>query len=278
MKCQHCGINFDDEERECPICGARAGSRGRLTTKAKPREIARPAAKPKEKTVLNGKPAKKENKIGKNISAVIVAALVLLRLFPTVMESLVGALENAFESVGDVVIAMPEPAPEPDAAPPAAFETPENGVYFVDENGEPYAMLCNLWGENGAAVTLPSGELLRLYADEYEHYTLQAGDFYEESGWGWAMYTEPNEYSALAEVFPPENYVSFMLCLTYEELVWSGAAEDIAYHEEEGDLWLAVVTTHDGSERYLVDIFGDAEFLFGDVLYLPLEPLEVTTT
>ena len=30
MKCQHCGINFDDSERACPMCGARAGSRGRL--------------------------------------------------------------------------------------------------------------------------------------------------------------------------------------------------------------------------------------------------------
>nr|WP_297172073.1 hypothetical protein [uncultured Agathobaculum sp.] len=30
MKCQHCGINFDESERECPVCGARAGSRGRL--------------------------------------------------------------------------------------------------------------------------------------------------------------------------------------------------------------------------------------------------------
>ena len=31
MKCQHCGVNFDDEERACPICGARAGSRGRMS-------------------------------------------------------------------------------------------------------------------------------------------------------------------------------------------------------------------------------------------------------
>ena len=31
MKCQHCGINFDDGEKTCPVCGARAGSRGRLS-------------------------------------------------------------------------------------------------------------------------------------------------------------------------------------------------------------------------------------------------------
>ena len=31
MKCQHCGIHFDDEERVCPMCGARAGSKGRMT-------------------------------------------------------------------------------------------------------------------------------------------------------------------------------------------------------------------------------------------------------
>ena len=30
MKCQNCGINYLDEDRECPICGARAGVRGRV--------------------------------------------------------------------------------------------------------------------------------------------------------------------------------------------------------------------------------------------------------
>ncbi|MFR4414397.1 MAG: hypothetical protein ACLT4C_03515 [Butyricicoccus sp.] len=42
MKCQHCGIHFDDEERVCPMCGARAGSKGRMTTRT---EMARQAAR-----------------------------------------------------------------------------------------------------------------------------------------------------------------------------------------------------------------------------------------
>lgn len=36
MKCQHCGINFEDGERFCPICGERAGSKGRLSETGKP--------------------------------------------------------------------------------------------------------------------------------------------------------------------------------------------------------------------------------------------------
>ena len=35
MKCQHCGINFEDGERFCPICGERAGSKGRLSETGK---------------------------------------------------------------------------------------------------------------------------------------------------------------------------------------------------------------------------------------------------
>ena len=57
MKCQHCGINFDDGDRECPICGARAGSRGRLSVRrgASFRPHGSAAPKTTEPTILNGK-------------------------------------------------------------------------------------------------------------------------------------------------------------------------------------------------------------------------------
>ena len=42
MKCQHCGIHFDDEERVCPKAGGGAGSKGRMTRRT---EMARQAAR-----------------------------------------------------------------------------------------------------------------------------------------------------------------------------------------------------------------------------------------
>ena len=55
MKCQHCGINFDDGDRECPICGASGGqpgavvggrgalSSGRTGSAAAPKQRSRPS-------------------------------------------------------------------------------------------------------------------------------------------------------------------------------------------------------------------------------------------
>lgn len=46
MKCQHCGIHFDDGERECPLCGARAGRKGRMNESRR----AVPAQSPRRRT------------------------------------------------------------------------------------------------------------------------------------------------------------------------------------------------------------------------------------
>ena len=294
MKCQHCGVNFEDGAKECPICGARAGSSGRLTEQDKPRRSAQarertsaPKSVPKterkpEPTLLNGKPRPKN--AGKNRGC-LIAVFVAIALLGNGIGMIGSALSSAgdhfeqlfdtvrdsafYQSVADVMPSAPEPEP---ALPEPAPEQPENGAYFIDEDGTPYAMLCNLWGEQGATVDLPDGGTLWLYADADENYELRVDDRFYETGAGWAIYEDPTEYQMFPREFTPDVYACFTICLTYDALEWRGAAEDIAAHEEEGDLWLGVAVSHDGSERYLVDLFDEAPFLFGGAPYLPLYP------
>ena len=112
MKCQHCGIHFDDEERVCPMCGARAGSKGRMTRPepkwhGKPRETyteyhptienssSAKTAKSKSRPIKD-KP--KKNRAKGAVIAVIVIAL--LQFVPTliafVMDDLVPEIESSF--------------------------------------------------------------------------------------------------------------------------------------------------------------------------------------
>ena len=90
MKCQHCGINFDDSERVCPICGERAGSRGRLTKATKSVYHTQNHTVNKstvnsntQKTIINGKEKKSsvEEKTKKGIIGVVVIA-VLSQVLP----------------------------------------------------------------------------------------------------------------------------------------------------------------------------------------------------
>ena len=112
MKCQHCGIHFDDEERVCPMCGARAGSKGRMTRPApkwhgKPRETyteyhptienssSAKTAKSKSRPIKD-KPKKNSAK-GAVIAIIVIA---LLQFVPTliafVVDDLVPEIESSF--------------------------------------------------------------------------------------------------------------------------------------------------------------------------------------
>ena len=109
MKCQHCGIHFDDEERVCPMCGARAGSKGRMTRPApkwhgKPRETyteyhptienssSAKTAKSKARPIKD-KPKKNSAK-GVVIAIIVIALLQIVpAIFAFVMDDLVPEIE-----------------------------------------------------------------------------------------------------------------------------------------------------------------------------------------
>ena len=110
MKCQHCGIHFDDEERVCPMCGARAGSKGRMTRTepkwhGKPRETyteyhptienssSAKTAKSKARPIKD-KPKKKRAK-GAVIAIIVIALLQIVpAIFAFVVDDLVPEIEQ----------------------------------------------------------------------------------------------------------------------------------------------------------------------------------------
>ena len=122
MKCQHCGIHFDDEERVCPMCGARAGSKGRMTRPepkwhGKPRETyteyhptienssSVKTAKSKVRPIKD-KPKKNSAK-GVVIAIIVIALLQIVpAIFAFVVDDLVPEIESSFGNA---------PAPEYDS-------------------------------------------------------------------------------------------------------------------------------------------------------------------
>ena len=139
MKCQHCGINFDDGEKTCPVCGARAGSRGRLSEPRKfpfqPKTV-RPKAKERteyesvqseidpeyesvrttaqhqshsheaqpfgRKARPSAKPIRENRVKGSRKAAVVVAAIVfLLNIAPAFIGFVTDRAANLFDTVPD---------------------------------------------------------------------------------------------------------------------------------------------------------------------------------
>lgn len=153
MKCQHCGIHFDDEERVCPMCGARAGSKGRMTRPApkwhgKPRETyteyhptienssSAKTAKSKARPIKD-KPKKKRAK-GAVIAIIVIALLQIVpAIFAFVMDDLVPEIESSFGNA---------PAPEYDSDYSDDYDTDYDSDYAYDT-------LYDVFGDNGITVS-----------------------------------------------------------------------------------------------------------------------------
>lgn len=141
MKCQHCGINFEDGERFCPICGERAGSKGRLSETGKPlfphktvrprvekkteRESVRSAIDPQyesvrttaqhkthshearpigTKAVPSAMPKKSGGAKGsRKAGAIIAAVVVLVNFIPTIISLIEDSTANFPERLPDFV-------------------------------------------------------------------------------------------------------------------------------------------------------------------------------
>lgn len=153
MKCQHCGIHFDDEERVCPMCGARAGSKGRMTRpepkwRGKPRETyteyhptienSSSAKTTKSKSrPIQDKPKKKRAK-GAVIAIIVIALLQIVpAIFAFVMDDLVPEIESSFGN---------SPAAEYDSDYSYDYDTDYDSDYAYDT-------LYDVFGDNGITVS-----------------------------------------------------------------------------------------------------------------------------
>ena len=302
MKCQHCGINYNDEDRECPICGARAGSRGRvgeLEKKAAAWREKQFEAEPTyqqtrtRKTNTRAKKAKpsvkpiRETQKGKGkVAAVVAVAVLLLNLLP----SLIPVAEDLFQSIGDSVNTFEidlgdwgASAPDAEAEDWASYDdgaryyTPgETYEYDPDNFTSVYVRLHDLIGDN-ATATLSDGTTLNLWvdADGGDCYGLSLTDetgVYSEQGYYWSVYNYPEE-QMYDDNYPPEQYDSLALCLTSEDISYNGSLhERYADRLESTDLWLLAYVDRDTGLVTLQDV--ESTGLFGADTFVALASLQ----
>ena len=292
MKCQNCGVNYLDEDRECPICGARAGTRGRVGElekkaaawrehqleenpnyrKARPRAR---KAQPSTKPIRDKKP-------GKGKATAIVAMLVLLvNLLPflgSVLSEVVDNLGGAVSSFTDNFV-WDEAAPDPDiwadTEDGLTYYTPGTTYeYNADDYTYIYVDLYDLFGDYSTG-TLSDGSTVNLWVDEYDNYTLMIQDSagtYDETGYTWCIYNYPEE-GMYDDSYPPDQYDSLTLFLTADETGYDGNQPERYDDRREGaDLWLIVYVDRDTGLITLRD--ADMVGIFGADAFVTLNNLE----
>lgn len=211
MKCPHCFCNYDDSERECPMCGRRAGAAVRRNTKrAEARPIPyRPAGRTGRSTGSTGgrrtggstwrAPAARQKKPRSRVITAVVLAFVLFLVLPLLTEA---ALESGgsgtvwqFSDEGFSFSAKAPEYPAPADGPEPEEETP------LDDEAIP----------SGQYVA--PGVSLRLEPDWTYRLDLEDSDLSEE-GEFYLTYLDPDKDASLyPEEFPPEVYDGYWFLL-----------------------------------------------------------------
>lgn len=272
MKCQHCGIHFDDEERVCPMCGARAGSKGRMTRPApkwhgKPRETyteyhptienssSAKTAKSKARPIKD-KPKKKRAK-GAVIAIIVIALLQIVpAIFAFVMDDLVPEIESSFGNA---------PAPEYNSDYSYDYDTDYDSDYAYDT-------LYDALGDNGITASAYGNSYNFTAADDgnsYEFsYTESDGSWFSSTGTAWC-YREDDEDYYYREEYPFEEYIMYSVSLTPEHQKASGTRPDwcdFLLQSKVDSIWLNVFQSRTTDEVVVEDMDGIGLFGSGNVL------------
>lgn len=288
MKCQHCGINFDDSERECPICGARAGSRGRLGDGAKairPRsresDSAEGGAYPSypskskparaRKARASVKPIRENKKRSKGkVAAIVAAAAVLINFVPL--------LTDLFDNFADSVSTYQFDSAVSEVQEDLYYVPGESYTYDPDHYQSVYAALYDLTG-GYAAAALSDGSVLELDVQpgDMGDYTLIMQDgtgAYLETGYTWCSYNYPEE-EMYNEAYPPDRYDCFTLCLTMDGNSYEGEQGSLPKRyalDEYGERWFLLYYAPETGAVVLEVMDGSG--LFGADEFVSFEPLE----
>ncbi|HIV62312.1 MAG TPA: zinc ribbon domain-containing protein [Candidatus Butyricicoccus avistercoris] len=123
MKCPKCGINYDDSDRECPMCGAPkplfAKDKSQLA-----KTTARPAKSDEKRDNMgsildlgsnnNKNSWSKPKKSGKNkIGIIVIIAVVIINFIPTLIGLLSNLVSDIPQQIKNVTVHV-EPEPVPD--------------------------------------------------------------------------------------------------------------------------------------------------------------------
>lgn len=296
MKCQHCGINFDDGEKTCPVCGARAGSRGRLSEPRKfpfqPKTV-RPKAKERteyesvqseidpeyesvrttaqhqshsheaqplgRKARPSAKPIRENRVKGSRTAAIVVAAIVfLLNIAP----AFIGLIEDSTANF-------------PERLPDFIYDFTDGDSSYDDDNADTYIDLSILVGEQ-IELPLSDGATLALYFEPGEDgaYTLgyiapDGSKQYVEQGYSSCSEESDSWYDE--ENFPTEDYEFYLTWMTKNEEAASNTTVPPWYDARgESDIWLCIYRSRTDGSIILQDM--DRLGLFGDTDIYELNP------
>lgn len=216
VKCQNCGIHFDDHDKECPICGYRAGKKGRLSGpsfQASPqkesasrtrqgRRAEKLPAKPRPAVrtgvTLNGKPARRKNS-RKGVGVAVAVLLLLLNIAPPLLEKAGTQLSGLGDVAADLFGASrSQPETSNNAEPLIAISlSPLDGQWRSDR-------------ADGGALDLSVDAPKNLYSLAISS---PEGWLLKQSGTG-TLYWSSQENGVYSEEYPPEQYDCYLLELS----------------------------------------------------------------
>ena len=272
MKCNNCGVNFDDEDRVCPMCGTPAGAGkkrymphyteyghtdhtdGSCTHRTCTQKY---TSKQPARSASSGAGQRKNSSKNVLVIVVVIVLGMLLSVIPEVLQE----MRQAVEQVGwSAQGGTPEPEPESDY-----YDYEANRVVPAEVLGEYQAVDTGL------------GDFILMLDDEDNYIFAFEGDGwrYDESGWAWCVYNPP-EQELYQDIYTPDQYDSYTLCLDFEQAgdVGGTQPETIAAHIEQGEMWMLVYVSQTDGSIVLDDAYGDAGVFFGGNQFLPLQSIQ----
>lgn len=215
MKCPHCGVHYDDGDRECPMCGARkpvfrsdpsplARSTGKLAEAHRKEEktswvgehMTKTCAHPKKKdcphtTTLNGRPQKKK----KGKGWIIILIVILINILPAIL----GA-------IGDIVEEFTDDFREGFAEDFGVIEpaVPDQDIWDESWQDETLPVL-GVWG---VPDTRAQAVFSQTMDEEYglEQYGIAVDSGYQERGVYWWYECTEEDGIEFPEDFPASEY------------------------------------------------------------------------
>lgn len=264
MKCPHCYCNYDDTERECPMCGTRSSlaacknakhkaisyqgtrvSNGRTVptmlnnsrTAKNTRTKTAASAKKQTKPVYNQssrETADAMQRRRRKLITIVVVLILLLNFLPALISGILHLADDLLYSAPFMEEDSWDSSYEESVLPPA--DAVEADSYYYCEDLDLY---------------------LDIYSDDT--YAIVTPD-YSETGALWCLYNDPEEEdgaSYYTAEFPSSQYESYIYYFERDE----------EYVDEEGTYYTLAVAYHpldDDEVFYLDNVFADA-------LWLPLD-------
>lgn len=280
MKCQNCGINYDDSERECPMCGAKAGHGTHAATphytgythtvhdekscthqtftkdqtfSAKPTAARRTVPVQPRATVLNGQTAKKQGGKGAAI-AVVIIVIALSVLLPIV--------QSVAEHYDELRYYLQDMNPYEDFSTLPASDEPDYDGYD-DMILEP--MLQGDW-----LIERADGGMIKLSIDGDDFYTLTCETEayrYTETGTVWLWYNREEQSGYWNDTHTPALYNGYTFNLDRDTMSAEGAIPASLASSKDRDVYMVLFESKaqaDGSHYVVWDNFKEGAPLFSE--------------